>query len=502
MDAAVRTYGTAGLALVTAGVIAVTPVTPPPDLHVVTADVRLTSTGAEAVTALWDNLNYFDWSTLLEPGTWKNIVDNLFIDILNIPWNWWQAVNTYATAGLGPPGVVGVNDVPTGYDPQHPNPVLTGTPDSPAENPYYAPVGEGHSMVPIGIGGTGSWWMESTGNTWGWDEGNFGQVLGISNMLVPIPQFSSPFAYSLQAFAMQQMVANPQACPFECPDILGYLGRWFHVPLADSVTGTTVGLNDPTDPTSAIDPMGTPISWAGQTVQYDPFFFITSFLKSLTMDPTTSGNTIADYGQWFTDPGSFFQPFWQDIKDLLNDFNPFVDGSFLYWGAPAMYTLPSLLAGLVSSFTGIANPMAPYTLAPGGGYLLEPYATEPAMGGTGTNGALVPEGLTLPSSDQLADGNVVTLANLLPGLAAGFLNLVGGMLGYLEPDTYLHAFDTTSAEVAHWLATADFAWLGNILTGWQDGVAGLVSQLAQWSDDLIPWYAPLTVGMEDLLPTP
>ena len=30
-------------------------------------------------------------------------------------------------------------------------------------------------------------------------------------------------------------------------------------------------------------------------------------------------------------------------------------GSFLYWGAPTLYSVPALLAGLVQNFTGIPN---------------------------------------------------------------------------------------------------------------------------------------------------
>ena len=41
--------------------------------------------------------------------------------------------------------------------------------------------------------------------------------------------------------------------------------------------------------------------------------------------------------------------------DYLNDYNPLVQGSFLYWGAPTLYSVPALLAGLVQNFTGIPN---------------------------------------------------------------------------------------------------------------------------------------------------
>ena len=41
--------------------------------------------------------------------------------------------------------------------------------------------------------------------------------------------------------------------------------------------------------------------------------------------------------------------------DFLNDYNPLVTGSFLYWGAPTLYSVPALLAGLVQNITGIPN---------------------------------------------------------------------------------------------------------------------------------------------------
>ncbi len=524
MDATVGAYGTAGLALVSAGVIAVAPVTVSlPDAHVATAAVQLTSgaSASDAIEALTADLNYFDWGSLLEPQTLSNIAQNLLIDIVNIPYNWLKAVDWYSKAGLGYPGVYGTTGEPTHYDPQHPNPVLTGDPDNPAPDGYYAPIGmtgpDGNpEFVPVGFGGTGSWWMESTGNTWGWDEGNFGQVLGLSNMIVPIPQFSTPFGYSLQALAMQEVVANPQACPFECPDILGYLGRWFNVPFNDSVTGVEVGKNFPPGDAAApegstIDPMGLPISWAGHTVKFDPFFFITSFLKSLAADPAgdpsegIGPNAIADYASLLADPSKIIQPFWQIIQDLFNDFVPVLPGSFIYWGAPSFFTVPALVGGLISSFTGIANPMAPYTLAPGGAFALGPYLGQEIVGGEKLDlHTLFPDAVPL--------GHPITITEWPAGFATAVSNWIAGMFGYVDPYTYLHILlpdiqvGTTAEQLAQDLAgvlkvpASDLEGLAEGLYGWHAGLHDtVIGPLAQLSDTLAPWYTGLTVGMEGLL---
>jgi hypothetical protein len=512
----------AGVTLAGASLIAVTPVAPPPDPHFTSVNVRLTSTGSEAFDAFTNDLNYFDWSSLANPQTLANIATNLFYDIVNIPYNELKAVDFYSKAALGYPGVYGTAGEPDSYNPQDPNPVLTGSapglfgsPAEPADAPMYAPIGPDHSYVPVGFGGTGSWWMESTGNTWGWDEGNFGQVLGLANELVPIPQFSTPFADELQAFAMAEIVANPQGCPFECPDILSYPGRWFNVPLNDLLTGVKVGLDfgkyssdpdstavDPTD--DPISPMGLPISWAGQTVQFDPFFFVTSFLKSLAMDPSTNTNPIDAYGSLLTDPSQLLGPL-QYIGDLFNDFFGLFPGSFVYWGAPAFYTVPALVGGLISEFTGIANPMKAYTMAPGGAFQLGPYVN-PDGGPTPIVGGDV------PATDGTGDPHLVNPLDLFTGLPAGFANWIGGLLGYLDPYTYVHAVDpditvnTTADELAAQLAdkfnlpAADFSGLATGLYDWHDTLHDLaIGPLADFSNLLTPWYTDLTFGMPDLV---
>ena len=43
------------------------------------------------------------------------------------------------------------------------------------------------------------------------------------------------------------------------------------------------------------------------------------------------------------------------VQDNLNDFNPFQEGSFLWWGAAKDYSIPSVLGGTLQDFTGIPN---------------------------------------------------------------------------------------------------------------------------------------------------
>ncbi len=524
MQAAARPHVVAGVALVAVGVIAAAPVAPPPDPHFISVNLRLTSTASEALDALQADLNYFDWSSLADPQTLQNIATNLSYDIVNIPYNWLKAVDFYSQAGLVYPGVYGTAAPPGDYDPQHPNPVLDGSapglfggPADPAEYPMYALIGLDHSWVPVGFGGTGSWWMESTGNTWGWDEGNFGQVLGLSNMLVPIPQFSTPFAYALQAAAMAEIVANPQGCPFECPDILSYPGRWFNVPLNDLLTGVKVGLDfgpyssDPTstavDPTeNPIEPMGLPIGWAGETIQYDPYFFVTSFLNSLAMDPSTNLNPVDAYTSLFADPSQLLGPL-KYIGDLITEFFPFSPGSFVYFGAPSFYTVPALVGGLISSFTGIANPMRAYTLAPGGGFALGPYPDSPVVGSDGEPIDLHDIFPNAPPDADLA--HLVNPLDLFTALPAGLANWIGGLLGYVDPYTYLNSLgvDVTTTEaqlqgilddLLHNAPLSD--GLGTVLYDWHEALHDVgIGPLADLSNLLTPWYTDLTFGMQDLV---
>ena len=87
-----------------------------------------------------------------------------------------------------------------------------------------------------------------------------------------------------------------------------------------------------------------------------------------------------------------------------------MQGSFLYWGAPTLYSVPALLAGLVQNVTGIPNQ----------------FVGIGQWQGNATGGGGIPSwGANAGPSD------------LLTGVPAGFAYLAQGLLGYLNPSTYL-----------------------------------------------------------------
>ena len=100
-------------------------------------------------------------------GGIQNIPYNLFADVVNIPYYESLALQEYAYA-LGPAGATG--GVPGWIPP--------GAPGFGTDALYTS-------------GGTGSWYMESIGNTWGWDDGNWPQLDGLLHFALPF-QFTDP----------------------------------------------------------------------------------------------------------------------------------------------------------------------------------------------------------------------------------------------------------------------------------------------------------------------
>jgi hypothetical protein len=99
------------------------------------------------------------------------------------------------------------------------------------------------------------------------------------------------------------------------------------------------------------------------------------------------------------------------FNDINYDFSPIVEGSFLYWGASTLYSVPDQLGGLLQDFTGIPNQFA-----------LPNDGAEPLSGYT------------------------TTVADVLPGLEQGFQYLLNGLAGYFDPSTYgASAVDATTA---------------------------------------------------------
>ena len=101
--------------------------------------------------------------------------------------------------------------------------------------PPGATVGDGGAVPVTGgleytLGGTGSWYMESIGNTWGWDDGNWPQA-GRDFELPSAVQVHRTHRRRnlLQSFAQSEFIDGAHiGCEFECANPLGYLGGWLH----------------------------------------------------------------------------------------------------------------------------------------------------------------------------------------------------------------------------------------------------------------------------------
>jgi hypothetical protein len=445
MHAIARPFATAGLALAASGLIAVAPMAPPPEHHILSAAVRLADTssllgdlgnlgglvsdlgslgnlgGLASLANIGGLADPGSLGGLFADGSLLNIPYNIFADIVNIPFYESLALQEYAYA-LGPAGAVG--GVP-GWIPPGAT-VANGGVEIVNGLPYYA------------LGGTGSWYGESIGNTWGWDNGNWPQLDAISHFLLPF-QFTEPWAEQVQTFAQAELIDGAHiGCEFECANPLGYLGGWLHgqtslasllsgfnfpTELTDTVgqnVGSIINVANPqvTVPTPVGDVTGTGAIWSGQPGQLDPLTFLTALGSNLTSSPANNPIQFPDIGAVFTNAVKL----WEDTLGPNNNFNPFgvgsfqdFMGSFLYWGAAKDYSIPSALGGTLQDFTGIPNQWG-----------LANLGAEPVSGYTST--PLNLPGNFLQGFEYFLNGD---------GGAAG-----NGLLGYLNPEIYLQALNT------------------------------------------------------------
>ncbi len=118
------------------------------------------------------------------------------------------------------------------------------------------------------LGGTGSYWMESMGNTWGWDDGNFPQYDGLASFVLPFPSFTQPLVDQIQGLAQGQIIDGAAVnCEFECASPLGYIGGWFHTPLSEMLSG---GYHFPTTLTDTVPGDGVLGDSGGTVVNLGP----------------------------------------------------------------------------------------------------------------------------------------------------------------------------------------------------------------------------------------
>jgi hypothetical protein len=463
MQVAARPAVIGGSALIASGLIAVTPVASPPDLtRVVSAPVRLVdaSSGLLGDLGLGSLSGLFSDGGLFGDGSLLNIPYNIFADIVNIPYTESLALQEYAYA-LSPAGSVGgvAGWIPPGAT------AADGGVETINGQDYYA------------LGGTGSWWMESMGNTWGWDNGNWPQVDALLHFVLPL-QWTEGLAASIQSVAQSSFIDGSAVnCEFECSDLVGYLGGWLtHLgnvfsstyPVVQTDTIGVDGAASPTFPDGVVNVVaGAPTEtavWSDQPVPFNPLLEpFEAIWQNAVESPLNNPIMLPNIGDVFNSAVKLGQ-------DLINDFDPLIQGSFAYWGAPTLYSIPSLIGGLVHSIS---------------------------LG-------LIPNEFVLPDNGAMPiDGYTEGPGSLLTGLPQGFQYLADGLLKYLDPSTW---FAGTSAADAGAAATTDVSTLlgslgdpGGLLADLSSLMPNLGTDLAsmapQLSADLGSWFPDLAATL-------
>ncbi len=402
MQLVARPAAIAGSALIASSLLAVTPVSSPPDLpRVSSADVRL----VDAESGLLGDLGLGSLpgvlsdagsssSGLLDQSSLLWIPYNIFADIVNIPYTESQALQEDAYA-LGPAGSTGgvAGWIPPGATvADHGVDVING-------QDYYTE------------GGTGSWLMESIGNTWGWDNGNWPQLDALLHFVLPL-QWTEGLAESVQSVAQSSFIDGAQDanCEIQCSDPVGYLGGWLtHLGNVFSstyptTTTDTIGENGAAtsvfpDGVVNVGPPGTETTaiWSGQQVPFNPLLEpFEAIWQNAVEGPANNPIMLPNIGDLFDSAVKLGQ-------DLVNDFDPLIEGSFAYWGADTLYSVPSAIGGLVH---------------------------DASLG-------LIPNEFVLPNNGaEPITGYTTNISDVLPGLEQGFQFLLNGLEGYFNPATY------------------------------------------------------------------
>lgn len=281
MPAAVRPYVTAGVALVGASVISVTPIQPIPVAErSITQEYSLTAASSPtcapgSLSALCGDTGGAALPTALPLAALGTDPSLLYVPInllnmaLSIPAWEIQAMDRFADAMIG----------------------------------------------------TGSWQVWGPTNVFGFDEWDPPKLQGFVDMLIPIKPFSSVIGEDLSWWARANLPMNSgcAALPGACPNLGGLLGSMFKVSLLDLYEGYTfpaAGEEGSTNPFT-----GEPVSWAGQTVKLEPFGAFTSMWDYLTAPPT--GPETVPLSDYFSVPAKLG-------KALFDSFYPFVQNSEWY----------------------------------------------------------------------------------------------------------------------------------------------------------------------------
>lgn len=285
MPTAARTYVTAGVALVGAGVISATPIATPQQLRTASFEVGLVAatqtctTDASAlcqepaapaavtpITSTADSTNVF------------NIPANLFIALANTPYNFFTAL--------------GEGNVEYGSEPNSEfsfQPTFEGVT---LTQPEGSVAGLGRNLRY-----TGSWWLYSQTNILGTDPADPSRYQAITNILVPFPALSVPLGNMFAAVAASQLpmdVGCTGTGVGSCDHPEAILSKMFdlrHVvdlfsPEGYTFPETRAGITCSEDGQCYVkDEDGPEVPWSGENVKLDASAPFTSFYNSLTKTP-------------------------------------------------------------------------------------------------------------------------------------------------------------------------------------------------------------------------
>ncbi|TPG32271.1 hypothetical protein [Mycolicibacterium hodleri] len=306
--AALRPYVTAGVALVGASIISVTPIAPTQiaspgsDIRVSTASVDLVASVTSCTGAATDSTvcGVSSLPSFMANGTPSafqtlaatagpsvfNIPANLLITLANIPYNLLTALGT-GDDGTGNPLNLGAE----------PNSGFSFTPNF--DNVLFQrPEGQVVGLT-SDLNFAGNIWVYSPTNVLGTDPGDIARYQALLNVAVPIPALSVGLGNIVTAIAASQLPMSVGCTGTglgACPDIFSILGDSLQLQniyklFTDGYTFPTV-----TDPITCtdegacniLDPAGPQVPQSGQTVKLDLSAPFTNFYNSLLQTPDFS----------------------------------------------------------------------------------------------------------------------------------------------------------------------------------------------------------------------
>lgn len=342
MSAAVRSYLTAGVALVGAGIVTAAGVVPPlqnSEVRVVERAVTLAAAVGGACSSyniegcdIWAPQSYTPVTYDPNAGLWRNVPANLVNAVISIP----RAL------------VDGLNELSYGFEV------------------------------------TGSWWVYTPTNVLGFDPADPPKVSALMNLLIPFKPLSQPLGEGLTWWARANLTMN-EGCTGTagpvCPDPNALLATMFQVPTTTMINGFRFPDVIP-DPVSPLEgSMGNPlpadypgnidrqVPWAGAYVQINPLDPEYSVLNYLKADPSTNRPEPVTIPEIVSSLTRF-------AKASKLDFYPFVPMSFLLKGWP--YTaLTPLFKPFLPWLCPDCNPLNP-AWPPGATEQPWPSATVPA----------------------------------------------------------------------------------------------------------------------------